>query len=79
MKKMILIIPYMNAAPTSVTTYTLDSSKSPATVQSFVKLPVIENSYYKSEVSSCINSVLLVTCACSRFEREIQHLQWLFF
>ena len=48
--KMILIIPYMNAAPTSVTTYTLDSSKSPATVQSFVKLPVIENSYYKSEV-----------------------------
>ena len=50
MMKMMLIIPYMNAAPTSVKTYTLDSWKSQATVQSFVKLPVIENSYYQSEV-----------------------------
>ena len=48
--KMMLIIPYMNAAPTSVTIYTLDSWKSPATVQSFVKLPVTGNSYYQSEV-----------------------------
>ena len=70
MIKMMLIIPYMNAAPTSLTTYTLDSSKSPATVQSFVKLPVIENSYYKSEVWSCINFVLLVICGWSRFKRK---------
>ena len=41
--KMILIIPYMNEAPTSVTACTLNSWKSLPTVQSSVKLPVREN------------------------------------
>ena len=49
MMKMKLIIPYMNAIPTS-----------PATVQYSVKLPVIENSYWKSEVWSCFITYYLL-------------------